>query len=528
MAIYRCELSHGSRQNNKSAGAKFDYISRQEKYASHSDRCIHYESKLPLGFDSGRQFWRMADDKERANARLFSEFKLSLPLEQKSNIPAQIESVKNFIEKTIPNQPYTFAIHAGKGANPHCHLVFAERCIDDVKRTPENFFKRANKKTPELGGSAKNRELKLESFLLNARENWADSVNESLKKHASTMQKMLGNIPQVDHRSRKERGLEPAAPAHITKAIEDKIKHLELNDDNKENSTADDRRRLEDSKERVRDHAINVRQRHKENFRQAYEFDRNTQIQPGRVRNSLEESVWLFRETLKGTGIEAFHAVEQGSGESFDAIHAQRGRSVQSRKGIEQQSRHSSGQYRRLEQSCKQSLKRANNVTADIKRTRAGARKRVVGRIRYTRTIESICRGIKGICDYTVRACGEFNKRNEQTNRRLSSIGDRRSDKGTVIAIVKKVFKDVKRSIKLKLSPIFELKSPGESPKLPGRTREKTQLEIRLEKIHLPEFKTEVEKEADERREKLKNSFQKPVYQIYKSPSNDNDRGMSM
>ena len=230
MAIFRCELSSGSRQSCQSAKAKIDYISRQEKYATHSDRCIHFESKIPMGFDSPQQFWSAADKHERANARLFQEFKLSLPIEHKLNIPAQIAAVKEFIEKTIPNHPYSFAIHAGKGTNPHAHLVFSERVIDGVDRQPETFFKRANKKAPERGGAAKNRALKSTEFLVDARETWATCVNESLQKHASALQKVLGNVPQVDHRSRKEQGLEPAAPAHLTKAIEDKIKNLEIGD----------------------------------------------------------------------------------------------------------------------------------------------------------------------------------------------------------------------------------------------------------------------------------------------------------
>ena len=173
-------------------------------------------------FNFIQESWSAADKHERANARLFQEFKLSLPIEHKQNIPAQIAAVKEFIEKTIPNHPYSFAIHAGKGTNPHAHLVFSERVIDGVDRQPEIFFKRANKKTPERGGAAKNRALKSTEFLVDARETWATCVNESLQKHASALQKVLGNVPQVDHRSRKEQGLEPAAPAHLTKAIEDK------------------------------------------------------------------------------------------------------------------------------------------------------------------------------------------------------------------------------------------------------------------------------------------------------------------
>lgn len=308
MAIYRCELSSGSRQTGQSAKSKIDYICRQEKYATHADRCLYFASRLPEGFSETMQFWKSADKHERANARLYQEFKLSLPIELKGNIKAQIDIVENFIEKSLPGQPYTFAIHAGKETNPHAHLVFSERVIDSVAREPDIFFKRANKKNPERGGAAKNRSLKSTEFLCDAREQWANAVNEGLYKNASLMQKTLNHVPQVDHRSRKERGLEPATPAHLNKAIEDKFKYMEINhaEGDKTRSRKDAERSIERAKERIKDHAGNVRKRSKEAFKDAYRSKREAgrnhkdiKQGAGRARNIRQEGLGVLKHSLE-------------------------------------------------------------------------------------------------------------------------------------------------------------------------------------------------------------------------------------
>ncbi len=82
MAIYHLNLSHGSRSGGQSAGAKLDYISREGKYAQQPDVCRLVESaNLPAWANNAREFWRAADQNERANARLFSQLEFALPAE---------------------------------------------------------------------------------------------------------------------------------------------------------------------------------------------------------------------------------------------------------------------------------------------------------------------------------------------------------------------------------------------------------------------------------------------------------------
>jgi len=303
MAIYRCELSSGSRSKGQSASAKFDYICRQEKYANHADRCLYVSSHMPDAFASAREFWNCADKHERTNARLFQEFKLSLPIEFKNNMKAQIETVENFISKAIGNHPYTYAIHEGKGHNPHAHVIFSERVLDGVEREKEIYFKRANKKSPELGGAQKDRRLKSVEFLCEARVQWENTVNESLSRNATLLQKVMGNVPRVDHRSRRERGLEPAVPAHLNKAIEDKIKHMEFESGSKENSRRNDSKSLRDAKDRIRKQAIDVRERFKGDFqelgRQAQYNDRKAREKDREIEQSIGRAEQVQQDGLQ-------------------------------------------------------------------------------------------------------------------------------------------------------------------------------------------------------------------------------------
>ena len=541
MAIFRCELSSGSRQGGQSAKAKVDYISRQEKYENHSDRCIHFESNIPTGFDSTQQFWNAADKHERANARLFQEFKLSLPIEQKKNIPAQIETVKEFIEKTIPNQPYSFAIHEGKGTNPHAHLVFSERVMDGVEREPEIFFKRANKKVPERGGAAKNRSLKSKDFLIDARESWATCVNKSLQKHTSTFQKVFGNIPQVDHRSRKERGLEPSAPAHLTKAIEDKIKNLEgFNDDEGQHRTKNDQRRLSDAKDRIRKHAISVRERFKENFGESYKLDRETKGIDRRIRKNSQQSIGSFERALQASNKELERAIEQSCERASKEIQRQRERSLQRSQRIEQQLRDTRLQSREIERHCEHSLKRSKHVAKTIERTGdKQQREAVVKRVRSFRAIEETCREIESFSERTTGTVRQLHARNKQTNRQLDSIGDSRSIKESVIEVMKKVFQTVKSSFQFNLIPETKHKAPGRI-KVPGlsqrmkiefsKNNDGTMNATSLKREVLVEFKTPKMKaivtEREQREQDEENKYANIRIDLPNKIDRGNDKGI--
>ncbi|NQZ56518.1 MAG: MobA/MobL family protein [Lentisphaeraceae bacterium] len=209
MAIYHLNLSHGSIKGGQSARAKLDYISREGKYEKREDVCRLVEShNLPNWASDAQHFWRATDKNERANARLFSEFEFSLPVELP--VAKQLELVREFAQTQIPQQPYTFAIHEGKGTNPHCHLIYSERSNDGIERNEKTHFKRANSKSPDLGGAKKNRELKSKSFLVSTREAWATIANKYLDTH-----KKFGKAPRIDHRTLKAQGISRTPEKHI-------------------------------------------------------------------------------------------------------------------------------------------------------------------------------------------------------------------------------------------------------------------------------------------------------------------------
>lgn len=206
MAIYHLNLSHGSRSGGQSAGAKLDYISREGKYAQQPDVCRLVESaNLPSWAHSAQEFWNSADQYERANARLFSQLEFALPAELSPE--GQLQLVREFAAERLERQPYTFAIHEGKGTNPHVHLIYSERIEDGIERSAETFFKRANKKSPELGGATKNRQLKEKSWLVDTREKWAEQANRALQNEASIWSRIQKSIPHIDHRTLEAQGI---------------------------------------------------------------------------------------------------------------------------------------------------------------------------------------------------------------------------------------------------------------------------------------------------------------------------------
>jgi hypothetical protein len=209
MAIYHLNLSHGSKSGGQSASAKIDYISREGKYDKQEDVCRVVESaNIPNWADDAKHFWKACDKKERANARLFSQLEFALPLEL--NPEQQLELVREFANSRLPAQPYTFAIHEGKGENPHVHLVYSERMLDGIERTEQTFFKRADKKMPDRGGTAKNRDLKSKEWLVSTREQWANSCNTHLAKHKSLFSKAVS----IDHRTLEAQGIEREPQRH--------------------------------------------------------------------------------------------------------------------------------------------------------------------------------------------------------------------------------------------------------------------------------------------------------------------------
>ena len=187
---------------------RFRYITRTKEYANHKDHAEKVEyvksGNMPsFCKDRPDQFWEAAELYERKNGRTATSIVLALPKEltEQQRIELTEKIIEQFCDKY--NFPYTAAIHNHKSAiagedQPHLHLMFSERALDEFERTAEQFFKRYNEKHPERGGAQKiTADVRGEGKdLVNLiRASSEVLINESLEEHAPTK---IVNIKGID------------------------------------------------------------------------------------------------------------------------------------------------------------------------------------------------------------------------------------------------------------------------------------------------------------------------------------------
>ncbi|MGL4866033.1 MAG: MobA/MobL family protein [Cetobacterium sp.] len=186
MAEYRLHYKKGKVGVAK---AHAEYILRENKYSKAKEDLIYKESgnmDCIIDGTSAIDFWESADNFERINGVSYRELELNIPNE--FNHEQGIELVQNFVKNEIGyKHPYSFAIHESHNKdgekNLHCHLMFSERELDDILRTKEQFFKRANSKKPELGGAKKDNIWRKKEQLLSLRKSWEVITNTALEKN---------------------------------------------------------------------------------------------------------------------------------------------------------------------------------------------------------------------------------------------------------------------------------------------------------------------------------------------------------
>jgi hypothetical protein len=206
MATYHCSVKHGSKGSGASSLAKADYICREGKYSDKPDLEYKESGNMPEWAQaSPRVFWHVGDQCERANGRVYTEIETALPREISPD--RRRELVQNFIREQLPGHPYTVAIHTPKatldgGDQPHAHIIFSERKLDGIERNEELFFKRANAKEPEKGGTAKDRTWNEREKVQQIREAWEGHYNRYSPE-------------QVSCRSLKEQGIDRDPERHL-------------------------------------------------------------------------------------------------------------------------------------------------------------------------------------------------------------------------------------------------------------------------------------------------------------------------
>lgn len=213
MATYHLSAKIGQKGKAQAHAA---YIAREGKYSEgkrYEDLEATGSGNMPKWAEhTPAEFWKAADDYERANGSAYREFEIALPREL---TPEQrLNLVQEFIVQEIGDKhAYQFAIHTPKaalekGEQPHAHIMYSERIRDGIERDPEQYFKRYNAKNPEKGGSKKfsggknPNELKVE--LLAQRERWAILQNKYLEKY--------GHTGRVTHLSLEEQGITDRQP----------------------------------------------------------------------------------------------------------------------------------------------------------------------------------------------------------------------------------------------------------------------------------------------------------------------------
>ena len=177
----------GTRTTGQSAAAKYDYISRDGRYArACQDEVVHIESGSMPAFASSdaRAYWAAADSHERSNGRLFRSLTAALP--NSLDLAGRLDLARRFAAHVTAGQmPYTLAVHAGLSkepgvaSNPHLHLVFSERVNDGVERAAEQWFRRAAPagRDPASGGARKSERTKPREWLGETRQAWAAEMN---------------------------------------------------------------------------------------------------------------------------------------------------------------------------------------------------------------------------------------------------------------------------------------------------------------------------------------------------------------
>ena len=200
-AIYHLSVRTSSRAKGQSARAAAAYIQRTAEYRrDQAEEVVYTESGHMPGWAEAEPtaYWDAADLYERANGRLCKTLEFALPLALSA--AERRELAVGFAHHLTDGErlPYTLAIHAGAGTNPHCHLLISERGNDGLERAPEQWFRRFNAAAPEQGGARKSTALHPKAWLEETRAVWAEQTNQALE--------LAGHAVRIDHRSLEAQG----------------------------------------------------------------------------------------------------------------------------------------------------------------------------------------------------------------------------------------------------------------------------------------------------------------------------------
>ena len=198
----KIKAKSGATKVKKAASCKnrFHYITRTAHYKNHKDNVHEKVEFVKSGnmpsFAENRPdiFWEAAHNYERKNARTAASQVIALPKEL--SVQQRIELAEALIKQFTHefNFPYTAAIHNHAGEiggqdQPHLHIMYCERSVDEHNRTAEQFFSRYNDKDPANGGAQKitpDVRGKGKTIINEMRVDTEVIINEHLEKYAPT------------------------------------------------------------------------------------------------------------------------------------------------------------------------------------------------------------------------------------------------------------------------------------------------------------------------------------------------------
>ena len=189
MAIYNLRVEP---DRGRSAVYRYEYTLRVndfswEKDSKYDDFLFGQNINMPdFASEDPKLFWESCENYERANANTFRTIDFSLPTELSDE--ENIELAARFAEELFGDKfVYSMAVHSKPSGvqsiqNIHCHIMFSERKLDGIERDSKEFFKRFNRKNPQLGGCEKTDEWTSYSKLYYIRQTWERIANEKLQE----------------------------------------------------------------------------------------------------------------------------------------------------------------------------------------------------------------------------------------------------------------------------------------------------------------------------------------------------------
>lgn len=212
MASFHHHLKSGKKGTAKENAM---YIERQGRYRDREDLVYSDFGNLPAWANNEpTTFWKAADDHERINGAVFREHEIALPIELSEE--QNIELARRLVNGLIRGKPYQVAIHTPKSSlegepNIHMHLMYSDRVMDGLERSPKQTFARYNSRNIHQGGCKKDSGGKTRMEL-------RDSVIALRKTNADIQNQMLaecGHEARVDHRSLKQQNIKRKPERHL-------------------------------------------------------------------------------------------------------------------------------------------------------------------------------------------------------------------------------------------------------------------------------------------------------------------------